>query len=49
MRVLFSISILALIALLWATVAMVRHVQQTRRRQQRELQGDGSSQPKGRP
>jgi hypothetical protein len=37
MRVLFSISILALIALLWASIAIARHIHQARLRRHREL------------
>ena len=37
MRVLFGISILALIALLWASLAIARHIHQARLRRHREL------------
>jgi hypothetical protein len=37
MRVLFCISILALIALLWASFAIARHIHQARLRRHREL------------
>jgi hypothetical protein len=49
MRVLFSISTLALIALLWASIAIARHVQQARRRHHRELQSEAAAELKGRP
>jgi hypothetical protein len=49
MRVLFSISILALVALLWASIAIARHVRQARRRPNRELQQDVSTKLKGKP
>lgn len=49
MRVLFSISILALIALLWASIAIVRHVYQARRHHQRELQNEATTESKDRP
>jgi heme exporter protein D len=49
MRVLFCISILALVALLWASIAIARHVRQARRRQDRELQQDATTESKGRP
>jgi hypothetical protein len=32
MRTLFAISVLALLALLWASISMARHVRQARRR-----------------
>ena len=48
MRVLFGISILALIALLWASIAIVRHVYQARQRHQRELQDDAAAESDGR-
>jgi hypothetical protein len=37
MRVLFCISILALVALLWASIAIARHIHQARLRRHREL------------
>jgi hypothetical protein len=37
MRVLFCISILALVALLWASFAIARHIHQARLRRHREL------------
>jgi hypothetical protein len=40
MRVLFCISIVALFALLWASVAIARHVHQARQGRLRELQGE---------
>jgi heme exporter protein D len=49
MRVLFLISILALIALLWASVAIARHVQQARRRHHRESPTEAATELKGRP
>lgn len=48
MRVLFCISIVALIALLWASIAMVRHVQQARRRQGRALKDEATTESKDR-
>jgi hypothetical protein len=48
MRVLFSISILALIALLWASIAIVRHVRQARR-QHREPHKEPLEQDQGTP
>jgi len=45
MRVLFLISILALVALLWASLAMARHVRQARRK----LQQDATTDTKGKP
>ncbi len=47
MRVLFCISILALVALLWASFAMARHVRLARRRPDRELQQDATTDSKG--
>jgi len=47
MRVLFRISILALVALLWASIAIVRHVRQARRRPDRESQQDATKGSKG--
>ncbi len=49
MRVLFCISILALIALLWASIAVARHVSQARQREDRELQAKAGAEPKGHP
>ncbi len=49
MRVLFFISILALIALLWASVAIARHVQQARRCRDRESPTEPAAELKGRP
>jgi len=49
MRVLFCISILALIALLWASIAIARHVSQARQREVRELQAEAGAEPKGHP
>lgn len=48
MRVLFGISILALIALLWASMAIARHVYQARQRHQRELQNEAVAESDGR-
>jgi hypothetical protein len=48
MRVLFCISILALVALLWASFAMARHVRQARR-SHRRLQQDATANTKGKP
>jgi hypothetical protein len=48
MRVLFCISILALVALLWASFAMARHVRQARR-PRRRLQQDATTNTKGKP
>ena len=48
MRVLFGISILALIALLWASIAIARHVYQARQRHQRELQHEAAADSDGR-
>ncbi len=48
MRVLFCISILALVALLWASFAMARHVRLARR-PQRKLQQDATADTKGKP
>jgi hypothetical protein len=48
MRVLFCISILALVALLWASFAMARHVRQARR-SNRKLQQDANTNTKGKP
>jgi hypothetical protein len=45
MRVLFCISILALVALLWATFAIARHVRQARR-SHRRLQQDATTKDK---
>ena len=49
MRVLFLISILALIALLWASIAIARHVQQARRRRDRDSPTEPATELKGRP
>ncbi len=49
MRVLFFISMLALVALLWASVAIARHVQQARRLHHREPQNEPVTDVKGRP
>lgn len=46
MRVLFCISVLALVALLWASFAMVRHVRRARRRPG-DLEGDAKTDPGG--
>jgi hypothetical protein len=48
MRVLFCISILALVALLWASFAMARHVRQARR-SHRRLQQEATTNAKGKP
>ena len=47
MRVLVCISILAFVALLWATIAIVRHVRQSRRRPGRDEQQDTTKDSKG--
>ena len=47
MRVLFCISIVALIALLWASIAIARHVYQARQRRLRELQSEEDTESKG--
>jgi hypothetical protein len=49
MRVLLCISILAFVAMLWASIAIARHVRQTRRRPHDELQKDATTNPKGKP
>jgi heme exporter protein D len=49
MRVLFCISILAMIALLWASIAIARHIQQARQRHHRELQSEAAMKSKGHP
>jgi hypothetical protein len=49
MRVLFCISIVALITLLWASVAVARHVYQVRQRHLRELQSEEDTESKGGP
>lgn len=47
MRVLVWISILAFVALLWASLAIARHVRQARRRPDRELEQDATKGSKG--
>jgi hypothetical protein len=47
MRVLLCISILAFVALLWASIAIARHVRQARRRPERELPKNAATNSKG--
>ena len=49
MRVLFGISIMAFLALLWASIAIAQHVRQARRRPPRESQRDTTTDSRDKP